>query len=182
MLAETDLLGECLKDLCAVHARIFQDLALVAQEGKTDLLKRLHIAEDDRGFYRLRAEQAETETTGLLGAALDAYGADGADGADGKYSSRQHFFARRARGDAERLPALRGLYMSGNRDGKRENMFFRRLARRGRREETRSMSDFRLPAAPKVRTIKVAGIVRRRCDLGPGSGPIWGRGFKHSRG
>jgi len=144
MLAETDLLGECLKDLCAVHARIFQDSALVAQEGKTDLLKRLHIAEDDRGFYRLRAEQAETETTGLLGAALDAYGADGADG---KYSSRQHFFARRARGDAERL------------------------ARRGRREETRSMSDFRLPAAPKVRTIKVAGVVRRRCDLGP----IWGR-------
>ena len=67
--------------------------------------------------------------------------------------------------------------MSGNWEGKRENMFFRRLARRSRREETRSMSDFRLPAAPKVRTIKVAGIVRRRCDLGPGSGPIWGRGF-----
>ncbi len=71
MLAETDLLGECLKDLCAVHARIFQDLALVAQEGETDLLKRLHIAEDDRDFYRLRAEQAETETTELLGAALE---------------------------------------------------------------------------------------------------------------
>ena len=33
------------------------------------------------------------------------------------------------------------------------------------------MSEFRLPAAPKVRTIKVTGIVRRRCDLGP----IWGR-------
>ena len=33
------------------------------------------------------------------------------------------------------------------------------------------MSEFRLPAAPKVRTIKVAGIVRRHCDLGP----IWGR-------
>jgi len=61
--------------------------------------------------------------------------------------------------------------MSGNREGKRENMFFRRLARRSRREETRSMSDFRLPAAPKVRTIKVAGIVRRRCDLGP----VWDR-------
>lgn len=71
MLAETDLLGECLKDLCAVHVRIFQDSAPVAQEGKTDLLKRLHIAEDDRGFYRLRAEQAETETTELLGAALE---------------------------------------------------------------------------------------------------------------
>ena len=123
MLAEADLLGECLiKDLCAVHARIFQDPALVSQEGETDLLKRLHIAEDDRDFYRLRAEQAETETTGLLGAALDAYGADGADGADGRQSSRQHFFARRARGDAERLPALRGLYMSGNREGKHENI------------------------------------------------------------
>ena len=49
-----------------------------------------------------------------------------------------------------------------------------RLGRGGvgtRREETRSMSEFRLPAAPKVRTIKVTGIVRRRCDLGP----IWGR-------
>ena len=33
------------------------------------------------------------------------------------------------------------------------------------------MSEFRLPAALKVRTIKVAGIVRRHCDLGP----IWGR-------
>ena len=33
------------------------------------------------------------------------------------------------------------------------------------------MSEFRLPAALKVRTIKVAGIVRRYCDLGP----IWGR-------
>ena len=61
--------------------------------------------------------------------------------------------------------------MSGNREGTRENMFFRRLARRSRREETRSMSDFRLPAAPKVRTMKLAGIVRRRCDWGP----IWGR-------
>jgi len=43
-------------------------------------------------------------------------------------------------------------------------MFFRRLARR-------PMSAFRLPAAPNVRTIKVAGIVRRHCDLGL----IWGR-------
>ena len=34
------------------------------------------------------------------------------------------FFAGRARGDAERFPTLRGLYMSGNREGKRENMFF----------------------------------------------------------
>lgn len=71
MLAETDLLGECLKDLCAAHARLFQDMAFVAQEGEKELLKRLLIAEADRNFHRLRAVRAEAETAELLGASLE---------------------------------------------------------------------------------------------------------------
>lgn len=71
MLSETDLLGECLKDLCAAHARLFQELALVAKEGETKLLRRLQIVEADKEFHHLRAARAETETAELLGAALE---------------------------------------------------------------------------------------------------------------
>jgi hypothetical protein len=52
----------------------------------------------------------------------------------------------------------------GTGKGNAKTCFFRRFVRRSRREETRSTSGFRLPVAPKVRTIKVAGIVRRRCS------------------
>ena len=73
MLSETDLLGECLKDLCAAHARLFQELALVAKEGETKLLRRLQIVEADKEFHHLRAARAETETAELLGAALELF-------------------------------------------------------------------------------------------------------------
>jgi len=62
----------------------------------------------------------------------------------------------------------------GTGKGNAKTCFFRRFARRSRREETHSMSlaEFRLPAALKVRTIKLRGsCARRHCDLGP----IWGR-------
>ena len=66
MMAAEDLLGESLKDLCAAHARLFQDLALEARNGERGLLERLRTIDRNAEFQRQRADQAEVDNLRLL--------------------------------------------------------------------------------------------------------------------
>ena len=71
MLAQNDLLGESLKDLCAAHARLFQDLALVARDGERNFLERVQEEAAKAEFQQQRADQTEAEVVELLQASYE---------------------------------------------------------------------------------------------------------------